>query len=184
MRTNTCFVVILMIFGIRLTTSSTTIRPRTPPGVGSCKPMSRLVLLAISRIVTGKRVSLLSYRAVCTVPGVYRGTVSQYTIYTHLSCFHSGCDEEEPFYIIRFILMCHYSTKSFMFPEVKAYRGSRAIWTTPYDFYRPPPSRTDCGMCADYYSRYNSQLCGGNMYYYIWPVLMILLFLVRISLTT
>ena len=152
----TC-VVILMIFGIRLTTTSnTTMRPTTPPGVGSCEPITQHIVEKISRTVLERRVAVLEYRAVCTVPGVTRGTVSQYTIYTQLRCYFR-CDDETHF-VVRLNLMCHDSTKSFRYPTIKAYRGATAVYIRPYYLFNPPPSRTDCGICGEGYGRSN---CGG-----------------------
>ena len=149
MRTSTCYVVILMIFEIRLATTSTTIRPMTPPDVGSCQPITGYELKIIFSTVIGKSVSVLNYRTVCTVPGVTRNTVSQYTIYAHLGCY-DNCDKRSIY--IRLNLMCHNSTKSFRDPTIKAYRGvtSTRLYN-PLDFVYSPPSRIDCGLCADFH---------------------------------
>ena len=149
MRTSTCYVVILMIFEIRLATTSTTIRPMTPPDVGSCQPITGYELKIIFSTVIGKSVSVRNYRTVCTVPGVTRNTVSQYTIYAHLGCY-DNCDKRSIY--IRLNLMCHNSTKSFRDPTIKAYRGvtSTRLYN-PLDFVYSPPSRIDCGLCADFH---------------------------------
>ena len=165
MRTSTCYVVILMIFEIRLATTSTTIRPKTPPGVGSCQPIRHTELQAISKTWFGKLLAVNRFHAVCTVPGVTRGTVSQYSIYAQLGCID---DCEQRFYYYRFNLMCHNSTKSFQYPTIMAYRGVTAFEIGLFDFLNSPPSRINCGRCADLYGRSNAKTCYGIIiiYYY------------------
>ena len=161
MRTNTCYVVILMIFEIHLATTSTTIRPETPPGVGSCQPIRRTELQEIiSKTVFNEPLSVGRFRAICTVPGVTRGTVSQYTIYAQLFCID---DCEKPHYFYRFNLMCHNSTESFQYPTIMAYRGIAVVEIDPYDYLNSvlSPGRIKCGRCADLYGRPYERTCYG-----------------------
>ena len=159
MRTSTCCVV-LMIFGIRLATTSTTTRPKTPAGVGSCQPLTIHDINFAAVRMTGRRVSVLKHQIVCSVPGVYRNTFSQYSIYTRLRC-HEGCNDDIE--VVQFTVMCHSSTRSYRYPKVKAYKGASIVWRG-HDIYDPPPRRTQCGGCADFYS--NRQFCGGICSYY------------------
>ena len=158
MRTSTCYVVILMIFGMRLATTSTTIRPKTPPGVGSCRPLRRSDLNAISNtVVLDKPAFFTRYRVVCTVPGVTRNTVSQYTIFLRLFCYK--CDQQ--FHHFRFNLMCHNTTESFWDPTIMAYRGVTTIRVGGNDYFNTPSSGINCGRCADYYGRPDAKTCYG-----------------------
>ena len=162
MRTSTCYVVILMIFGMRLATTNTTIRPKTPPGVGSCRPISPYDLQVISSIVMGQPVAVIRHRAVCTVPGVTRNTVSQYAMFVQIVCYN--CDER--FHYFRYNLMCHNSTESFLDPTIMAYRGVTTVRGDTTDFFYTPSSGINCGRCADLDGRPDANTCYGIILYY------------------
>ena len=157
--TSTCSVAILISFGIRLMVAQSS--PSLPYGVGSCLPLNDSEIRIIIKF-NQQFVRIIRYQIVCEVPGLFLGTVSQSAIMAQYECpIRNRCDY--PYYISMFIVMCHSSTNSFIRPSMRAYNGRRMTnYLANGINFNPPPKRSNCAMCAIYYSkRFVKQPCQG-----------------------